>query len=381
MIKHVQIENFKSLESVSVDLAPVTILIGRSGAGKSNFVEALRWLREYLTHRNEESLRKWDRGWNRVMSATAQQPMTVGFRLHFDAPGFTRDFDYDLRFHQPRPDAIPQFAEERLCLGDQVLFHQRGGKWVQPPNLVSPPQPGEVMLGGLTGIQEATIAHLVLTSGIGCYAFPDDVLTQPMPSAKSDGTGLSDTGDNFLSTFVTLNVNLQTWHHLRDMAASLRRLKPHLKAIDLQQPQRGQIVVTHDAGGRLLVFDVAQESEGFRRLLACLLALYQTPPKQTVIFDEPEKGIYPAGLVILAEEFKGYAEKGRGQVLLTTHSPAFLDQFPPESIRVVEMIDHVTRIGPISTEQMGALRDHFLRPGDLLTTDEARLEGTLVGAD
>jgi predicted ATPase len=165
------------------------------------------------------------------------------------------------------------------------------------------------------------------------------------------------------------------------MAASLRGLKSSFKSVDLQLPQRQQIVVTHEMGGRLLVFDLGQESEGFRRLLACLIALYQTPPKQTLIFDEPEKGIHTAGLAILADEFKGYASTGRGQVLLTTHSPEFLDHFAPEQVRVVEMHDHATRLGPVAPEQMEALREHFLRPGELLTVDKARLEESLTSVE
>ncbi len=93
-----------------------------------------------------------------------------------------------------------------------------------------------------------------------------------------------------------------------------------------------------------------------------------------MIFDEPEKGIYPAGLAILADEFKGYADKRHGQVLITTHSPEFLNRFAPEQIRVVEMQDFVTRIGPVAPDQMEALREHCLAPRELLTVDEARLE-------
>ena len=39
--------------------------------------------------------------------------------------------------------------------------------------------------------------------------------------------------------------------------------------------------------------DLTEESDGFRRFYAHLLALYQTPPKQTLVFEEPENGIYP----------------------------------------------------------------------------------------
>jgi predicted ATPase len=380
MIKRVRITNFKSLEDVSVDLAPVTVLIGRSGSGKSNFVESFRWLRDYLTSRNDLALQQRHGSWSQVMSATARKPMTVSFSLTFSAPSLTEDFQYDLQFRQQEEQGTPQLTEELLSLGKRVLFHQRQGKWVQSPPLVNPPAAGSLMLGALTGVQEVTIAHLVLTSGIGCYAFPDRVLASPGPGANPGETGLADNGDNFLQAFININVNLSTWHHLREMAASLRRLKHSLKSLDLQQPSREKIVVSLEAGGQLLVFDLGQESEGFRRLLACLIALYQSPPKQTLIFDEPEKGIYPAGLTILADEFKSYVSKGRGQVLLTTHSPEFLDQFAPEQIRVVEMRGYSTHIGPVAPEQLEALREHCLKPSDLLLVDEARLAGSLVEA-
>ncbi len=115
--------------------------------------------------------------------------------------------------------------------------------------------------------------------------------------------------------------------------------------------------------------------------MAHLIALYQTPPKQTLIFDEPEKGLHTRGLAILADQFKAFADKRQGQVLLTTHSPEFLNHFGPEQIRVVEMRDYLTQIGPVAPEQYEALREQFLQPGELLTVDEARLAGSLAGAE
>ena len=46
MIRRFRVQNFKSLIDVTVDLSPVTVLVGKSGTGKSNFVQALRWLRQ-----------------------------------------------------------------------------------------------------------------------------------------------------------------------------------------------------------------------------------------------------------------------------------------------------------------------------------------------
>jgi hypothetical protein len=65
-----------------------------------------------------------------------------------------------------------------------------------------------------------------------------------------------------------------------------------------------KIVVSHSIGGRTLVQDLDQESEGVRHFMAYLIALYQSPPKQTLIFEEPETGLHPGGLAALAEQFK-----------------------------------------------------------------------------
>ncbi len=370
MIKRIQITNFKSLANVSVNLDPVTVFIGKSGSGKSNFVEACRWLRDHLM--NQQGLGASDR----IMCATSSRPMSLTFSLDFDAPGFSDEFQYYVAFQQHNEGGPLQFREEKLSLGSKTLFHQQQGKWISPPPLAKPPQAGQILLGGLTGFQEATIAHVVLTKGIGCYAFSDQVLSPGNQGAT--GPGFADTGNNFLRTFEEIQTNLSNWQNLRHLVAALRRFQPRLKTVDLRQPDRQEIVVTHEAGNRLQEFVLAQESEGLRRLLACLLALYQTPPKQTLIFDEPEKGLYPLGLAILADEFQGYAAKGCGQVLLTTHSPEFLDKFSPEQIRVVEMRDHVTQIGAVAQEQLEALREHFLEPRELLTVDEAQLVNPLL---
>jgi predicted ATPase len=110
------------------------------------------------------------------------------------------------------------------------------------------------------------------------------------------------------------------------------------------------------------------------------LALYQRPPKQTLLFEHPEDGIHPGALSLLAEEFKATPQQGRGQVILTTHSPKLLDHFDAEQIRVVELAGFKTRIGFVSQEQKEAIHDKLLDPGELLTVDPARIQTEAVGS-
>lgn len=90
----------------------------------------------------------------------------------------------------------------------------------------------------------------------------------------------------------------------------------------------------------------------------------------------PKPGCTPA-LEALAHEFKVCHQDGRGQVILTTHSPQLLDYFPVESIRVVDIQEQVTKIDRLAPEQFEAVREHLLQPGELLTVDPARLPGQL----
>ena len=61
-------------------------------------------------------------------------------------------------------------------------------------------------------------------------------------------------------------------------------------------------------------------------------------------------------------------------MLLTTHSPALLDCFDVKNIRVVEMKEGKTVVGPVAEDQQAAVRDRLLSTGELLSIENARLE-------
>ena len=82
----------------------------------------------------------------------------------------------------------------------------------------------------------------------------------------------------------------------------------------------------------------------------------------------------PAQLSLLAEEFKAAPDDRRGQVILTTHSPRLLDEFDADQIRVVELEEYETRIGPVSQKQREAIQEDLLDAGELLTVDPAVID-------
>lgn len=374
MIKRVRICNFKSLSDVTVDLEPITVLVGLSGTGKTNFVAGLRFLRDLLRSRNPDTAAGQSGGsWDGVLRATATRPLRLLFDITFRVSGESDDYNYILSFQQSVQGRKPDLEEEKLSVGQQVLFHQKQRKWIQAPGILNPPAPTDLILGGVTGVREITIAYLMLTNEIGCYDFPSTIFLSSQ-TAASGIEGLADDGANSTLVLQTFVSNLTSLNHWRNIVASLRCLDRSIQSVDIRLPDKNTISVSHSVGKDVvLALDITQESEGFRRFLAHLLALYQSPPKQTLIFEEPEKGIHPGALAALAEDFKLCASKRGGQIILTTHSPELLNNFGAESIRVTEMIDSQTQIGPLAPDQFESLKEHLLNPGELLTVIPARL--------
>lgn len=371
MIKRIRIQNFRSLVDVTVDLDPLTVLIGRSGTGKSNFVRAVRFLRDSLHSRNPN----FDAygGIHRILNIDhLKEPLR--YEVSFSIRGLEHDFSYTLAFF-PHSGNV----EESLGTGNETLFHHSQQKWIVVPRVVPTPPARGVMLGAIPGLQESTFAYVALRSGVGCYDFPGDVLTgagnQGHPVSDN---GFADRGDNYLLVADRILSDLHKAQSWKRLAKSIRAVNRGVANLTLNAPVPDRLDAGLQTNGRLLTFDVRQESEGFRRYLAHLFALYQNPSKQTLLFEHPESGLHPGALEALAEEFKDCPEENRGQVILTTHSPQLLDYFPPESIRVVTFDDHQTRIGPLAPEQLKSVKEHLLHPGELLTVDPARLEGQLA---
>jgi predicted ATPase len=162
------------------------------------------------------------------------------------------------------------------------------------------------------------------------------------------------------------------------VARAVTAVNPAAAGLTLDVPGAQRISVDLSLNGSIMPLDVRQESEGFRRFLAHLLALYQIPSKQTLLFEHPETGLHPGALEALFEEFQACPGDGRGQIALTTHSPQLLDFFAADNIRLVDIDNLETKIGPLAPEQSEVLKEALLHPGELLTVDPARLAGQLA---
>ena len=79
-------------------------------------------------------------------------------------------------------------------------------------------------------------------------------------------------------------------------------------------------------------------SDGTLKMLAYLVVLQHPELPQFIGIEEPENFLHPRLLPELAEECR--AASGNSQLLVTTHSPFFLNAIRPEEVRVFYRDDH-----------------------------------------
>jgi predicted ATPase len=110
-------------------------------------------------------------------------------------------------------------------------------------------------------------------------------------------------------------------------------------------------------------------SDGTLRFLLLLTVLASPEPATLIAIDEPEIGLHPSMLPIVAE----YAAEAasRTQVIMTSHSPDFLDAFSKvkPQVTLLHWEDGETRIFPLSSEAMEKWLANY-RLGELFTSGD-----------
>jgi ABC-type multidrug transport system ATPase subunit len=88
-LRRVVLRNYKSIGNCDVRLGPLTYLVGANGSGKSNFIDALHFVRDALTGSLDNALNERG-GLSEVRRRSSGHPNHFGIRLPRDAKGWLR---------------------------------------------------------------------------------------------------------------------------------------------------------------------------------------------------------------------------------------------------------------------------------------------------
>ena len=376
-ITRVVLKNYKSIAACDVRLGSLTFLVGRNGSGKSNFLDALRFVADALNSSLGHAIR--DRGGiNDVCRRSRGHPNHFSIRLEFVVlpEGFTGHYAFQIRKRPPGGYEVQTeecSVQNKSCLTSEAYFRVESGTVTDTSVEVAPAvAPDRLYLVNASGLPEFRSVYDAF-SRMGFYNFNLDKIRgfkDPDPADILLGDG-----SNLTSILTQLSPAVKT-----DIEEYLALVVPDIREVDVKAFGSKQILAFRQKvgedryPGRFLTNNM---SDGTLRALGILVALFQGGNEQQrrvslVGIEEPEIALHPAAAGVLLDALRDAAH--RTQVIVTTHSPDLLEDkhIDVESILAVEADDGNTVIAPVDEVGRSVLRDRLFTVGELLRVDQLR---------
>jgi len=404
VLTELQIKGFKSFgaPAQTLALAPLNFVVGANASGKTNLISALRFLQNSVLQDTEVAAAEFG-GPAEICSQIFLEerpgdPFMIGLKV--DASEYERRVRLNgqdvraLRFHY-----VVQFDfsshSGRLEIASEELtadIEAEDGKTLQHQLRRDKQQGGifKVVMGAETQLQSFTISEREATRlalGVGgFFSDPSMVLREfianwrfydinpslaRMPFKETLSTALGPAGENL--AVVLRKLEQEDKETLTSIIAGLQGVVPGFEGIStLQIPVEGKWafqVLEEKLRGALNPVSV---SDGTIRLLALMvIANWAVKHASLIAIEEPENGIHPHLFEHVVNTLRFASESQ--QLIITTHSPDFLDYLEPKEVILCDKIDGITQLHRASeVEQIDIFRKHF-RLGELW------VQGTLGG--
>jgi len=325
-LDRIEIKGFKSIREMEppLELRPLNVLIGANGAGKTNFISAFELLNQIVEGNLQLSVGK-SGGADKLLYFGQKTTSEIVLKLYFGANG------YEARL-------APSTSDTLIFAHESCWFHDRDNY----------PKPYDVYLGSghrETQIQEKAhqdkVAYHTLEGlkSWKAYHFHDT-----SDSAKIKKTG--DIEDNAalrpdasnLAAFLYLLREKHSEYYDR-IIKTIHLAAPFFDDFVLQPSRLNhkKIRLEWREKGSDIYFDADSLSDGTLRFVCLTTLLLQPTLPSTILIDEPELGLHPYAITLLASMLQSAATQT--QVIVSTQSAPLVNQFSPEDIIVVDRED------------------------------------------
>lgn len=332
-LDNITIKGFKSIASIEkLSLEAINVVIGPNGSGKSNFIGVFAFLQTLREGRLQDYVAKAG-GANKLLHFGEKNTPKMSISISFE--GGTNQYDIEL---------IPTNYDQLYPAKEVVSFWDKQ-KYTKPYTDYLPSQGTEAGISNPKSIKIASYVrdHLARWR---VYHFHDTSSSSPMKKTSdvNDNRFLRPDGSNLASFLYLLREKHQPQYKL--IRHAVQRVTPFFDDFVLE-PQRlntGKILLEWRHKRSDQYFDAASLSDGTLRFMA-LAALFLQPISyrpSVIVVDEPELGLHPMAITLLASLIRGASTKT--QVIVSTQSPLLLDHFEPDEVLVADRVEGSTQI-------------------------------------
>jgi len=360
MLTQIILKDFKSFANQRVRLAPLTLLVGPNASGKSNLLDAVRFLQgagldlpiaDILRGRTEGGREVWPglRGGAREIARSPEREFTIETTWNLDGRTVAHSITCGI-------DPEPHVEKESLWMEglaeDEYLFDTHaptlkgrvglvaGGalnvaiKRIGTGNSVTATYSSSRSLLGQIEPREQTRSEVVeiaqrLRSAMRSALFLEISPPRMRSYVPVRATSLGVHGENISAVLYSL---CQDPERKQDLVAWISELcAPSIADIEFSRTDEDFVLfrLVEKDGTHVSALSV---SEGTLRFLGEIVAVMTLPKSSMLLVEEIENGLHPARAQLLVEKIEGEIAKGGRQVIATTHSPPLLGALSKEHL-------------------------------------------------
>lgn len=328
MIDFVQIEGYKSILSQKIELRPMNIVLGGNGVGKSNLLSVFPFFRKIIQIRD----------WEYSYALDASRLLNMGRKM-------TDKIRLTFHYSDSWLDSM------RIDLKDVDNMLRVRGLYVEENEgvVAIPVQTKEANVERLRGLVDQYWVHHFQDTG--------DKSPLRSKSRVSDNRFLRADGSNLAS--VLYRIRLTDSNVFRRIEDVIHEATPSFKCFDLMPEIIDDEWVRlqwHPVGEDVL-FDEYQLSDGSLRFMSLVTLLLQPELPGLILIDEPEIGLHPAAISLLADLLKKAAMKT--QIIISTQSIDLVNCFSPEDIIVGDYLNNQSIFKRLSEEELRLWLDDY----------------------
>ncbi len=342
-IEALSVRNYRALRDLQLKpLAPLTVFLGPNGSGKSTIFDVFAFLSECFS----VGLRKaWDKRGRFKELRTRGCDGPIEFELKYREQPSTPVITYHLaidegtrgpyvaaewlqwkRKPRGRPFRFLDFKEGAGLVVSGEMPDEQDERFQE--RLDSPEMLAVSTLGQFAKHPRVSALRRFITGWYLSYLTADNIRGTPEAGPQER---LSAFGDNLPNVIQYLKE--QHPERLATIIDTLARRVPRLEKVDAELLADGRLLLQiKDAPFERPILSKFA-SDGTLKMLAYLTVLYDPEPPQLIGIEEPENHLHPRLLPELAAECR--SASARTQLMVTTHSPHFVNGLKPEELWVL----------------------------------------------
>lgn len=369
-LESLRVKNFRAFRDAEMKNIPnFCVLVGANGVGKTTIFRVFDFLKDAMEKNVNAALTKLggSRGFAEVCTRGEKGPIEIEikFRETANSPLATYRLviaerngcayvEHELLMYRRGSKGKPwHFLDFSKGKGEAVTNELSDNRALQEKDLKRSRQTLKsddiLAIKGLAQFEDFPVVKALGTL-IENWHISDFHVSRARPEQESGyAEHLSREGENLSLVIEYLYKNHRSI--FEKILKDLRLRIPGTDDIQVKTTEEGRVLLKFKDGAFEDPFLARYVSDGTIKMLAYLVLLNDPKPHPMLCVEEPENQLYPMLLEELAEEFRAYARQG-GQVMVSTHSPDFLNAIEPDELFVLSKKDGYTTISGAADNEL-----------------------------